>query len=69
VLLVSFVVFVALLLLAGKAQDGQLNGSPAEAHRFARARSPDVDTATTHHAARVGYQILTTVSTRIKPHA
>jgi hypothetical protein len=65
-----FVPFVLLwLLFPRKAQDGELNGAAAEAHCFARARSPDVDTTTTHHAARVSYQILTTVSTGFKPHA
>ena len=66
---VLFVLFCGLLLFSWQAQDGELNGSPAEAHGFARARSPDVDTTTTHHAARVSYQILTTVSTCFKPHA
>ena len=67
--LCAFCAFLWLLLFSWQAQDGELNCSPAEAHCFARARSPDVDTTTTHHAARVGHQILTTVRTRIKPHA
>src|SRR6185295_18970489 len=69
VLFVPFVLFCGLLLFSWQAQDGELNGSPAEAHRFARARCPDVDTTTAHHAACVGHQVLTTVSTGFKPHA